>query len=282
MNNNIKKYSTEEFKLMKNACQLTARILDELVAYVRPGVNTLELDEICHELMLANGAKPACLGYRGYPKTICTSINAVVCHGIPDKNQILKDGDIVNIDVTCILDGWYGDSSRMYYVGKPPKYAQLLCDRTYECLEKAIAVVKPGATLGCIGEAIQSCAEGYGYSVVRDYCGHGVGQEFHLEPHILHYGKKNTSTILEEGMIFTIEPMINLGVKETETMKDEWTVLTKDRKLSAQFEHCLGVTADGCEVFTYSPLGLDKPSYDLKKLPQHQELWDKFKKRFNK
>jgi methionyl aminopeptidase len=265
MNNNIKLYSKEDFEKMQKACDLTSHILDELAYFVKPGISTEDIDKFCSKMIHEAGAKPACLGYRGYPKTVCTSVNSVVCHGIPSEKEILRDGDIINIDVTVIVDGWYGDSSRMFYVGKVQNFAKLLCERTYECLEKAIQIVRPGITLGCIGETIQKCAEGYGYSVVRDYCGHGVGQEFHLPPYVMHHGEANTGEVIKEGMIFTIEPMINIGCKEVDVMKDEWTVLTKDRKLSAQFEHCIGVTSDGCIVFTKSKIGFDKPPYNIKK-----------------
>jgi methionyl aminopeptidase len=263
MNSNIKKYTNDEFQKMQKACDLTSYILDELAFFVKEGISTEDIDIFCSKIIREHGAEPACLGYRGYPKTVCTSVNSVVCHGIPSKSEILKNGDIINIDVTVILDGWYGDSSRMFYVGKVQKFAQLLCERTYECLEKAISIVKPGITLGCIGQTIQKHAESYGYSVVRDYCGHGVGQEFHLPPYVMHHGKSNTGAKIEEGMIFTIEPMINLGSKEVETLKDGWTVLTKDRKLSAQFEHCIGVTSEGCIVFTKSKKGFDRPPYKI-------------------
>ena len=260
---NVRLYNQDEFDSMQKACDLTSHILDEMASAVKPGVSTLELDNICHKMIIDAGAKPACLGYGTppYPKTICTSINNVVCHGIPSADEILQVGDIINIDVTAIVDGWYGDSSRMYYVGKVQKYAQLLCERTYECLMKAIEIVRPGATLGCIGHTIQKCAEDYGYSVVRNYCGHGVAQEFHMTPHVRHDGKPNTGLVLEEGMIFTIEPMINLGDKEVMTLKDQWTVVTKDHKLSAQFEHCIGVTKDSCIIFTQSKKGFNKPPY---------------------
>ncbi len=262
---NIVKYTKDEFNKMQKACDLTSHILDEVAYLIKPGISTEDINQFCMKIIEKNGAKSACIGYRGYPKAICTSVNSVVCHGIPSEKEILKEGDIINVDVTVIVDGWYGDSSRMYYVGKVPKFAQLLCDRTYECLEDAIKIVKPGITIGCIGEIIQKKAELYGYSIVRDYCGHGIGREFHLPPHIMHHGKANTGMKIEEGMIFTIEPMINLGKKEVETMKDEWTVLTKDRKISAQFEHCIGVTNDGCIIFTKSKIGFDKPPYNLSK-----------------
>ncbi len=270
-NKNIIIYDDEDFAKMQNACRLTSRILDQLAHYVVPGVSTESLDKLCANLMEKNGAKPACLMYPGpvcpYPKTICTSINNVVCHGIPSEKAILKEGDIVNIDVTVILDGWYGDSSRMFYVGKKiPNHAIKLCEKTYESLMLAIEEVRPGKTMGDIGHAIQTCVESAGYSVVEGYCGHGVGEKFHIEPHVFHHGKPNSGVILEEGMIFTIEPMINLGNKETKQLSDGWTVVTKDSKPSAQFEHTVGVTKDGCVIFTKSEIGFDKPFYDLSKL----------------
>ncbi len=270
---NIRIYTKEEFEKMQNACRLTSRILDQLAYYVKAGITTDFLDKLCYDLIIKNGAKPACLGYPGpvtpYPKTICTSINHIVCHGIPSEKDVLKKGDVLNIDVTVILDGWYGDSSRMYYVGSEkdiPNYAKKLCDKTYESLELAIAQAKPGKTLGDIGHAIQSCVESAGYSVVEGYCGHGVGEKFHMEPHVFHHGDAGKGLVLEEGMIFTIEPMINLGKKETSSLKDGWTVITKDNKISAQFEHTVGITSDGCVIFTKSEIGFDKPMYDLSKL----------------
>jgi methionyl aminopeptidase len=276
-NKNIRLYNSEEFEKMQNACRLTSRILDQLAYYVKPGVSTEFLDKLCHDLIIKNGAKAACLGYPGpvtpYTKTICTSINNVVCHGIPNEKDILKEGDIVNIDVTCILDGWYGDSSRMYYVGKKiPSFAQKLCEKTYESLMLAIEQAKPGKTLGDIGHVIQNCVESVGYSVVEGYCGHGVGQKFHMEPHVFHHGNAGKGLVLEPGMIFTIEPMINLGKKETVSLKDGWTVVTKDSKLSAQFEHTVGITENGCVIFTKSEIGFDKPFYDLSKLTVTDKL----------
>ena len=278
---NVRLYTAAEFEKMQNACRLTSRILDQLAYYVKPGVSTEYLDKLCHDWIINNGAKPACLGYPGpvipYPKTICTSINSVVCHGIPSEKDILKEGDIINIDVTVILDGWYGDSSRMYYVGndivkKIPTFAQKLCDKTYESLMLAIEQAKPGKTMGDIGHAIQSCVEPAGYSVVEGYCGHGVGEKFHTEPHVFHHGNAGEGLVLEEGMIFTIEPMINLGKKDTVSLKDGWTVITKDSKLSAQFEHTVGITHNGCVIFTQSEIGFDKPFYDLSRLTVTDKL----------
>ena len=216
------------------------------------------LNTICHDFIIAHGAVPAPLNYRGFPKSICTSINHVVCHGIPGDKTLLE-GDIVNIDVTPILDGWYGDSSRMYYAGKVGVKARKLCEVTYESLMRAIKLVKPGCTLGDIGHAIQTYAESNRFSVVRDFCGHGLGRVFHEAPNVMHYGKAGQGLVLKEGMFFTIEPMINAGRFETKILSDGWTAVTKDKSLSAQFEHSIGVTADGCEIFTLSPAGLDFP-----------------------
>ena len=236
-------------------------LLDYITNYVKPGVTTNELNDLCHKKIIENNAIPAPLNYKGFPKSICTSINHVVCHGIPSDKK-LKDGDIINIDVTVIVDGWHGDTSRMYYVGNMKKSlkAKLLTQVTYDCMMLGINQVKPGARLGDIGYAIQNYAEKKGYSVVRDYCGHGIGKVFHDDPNVMHYGKKNTGLELQEGMFFTIEPMINIGSAQTILNKqDGWTVTTKDKSLSAQFEHTIGVTKDGYEIFTKSPKSLDFP-----------------------
>ncbi len=257
-------HSEEEFKKMRAAGLLAAEILDFITDFVKIGVTTETLNKLCHEKIIASGAIPAPLNYRGFPKSICTSVNHVVCHGIPSEKE-LKDGDIVNIDVTVILNGWYGDSSRMYYVGEPSIKAKRLCQITYDAMMLGIEQVKPGNTLGDIGNAIQTFAEKNGFSVVRDYCGHGIGKIFHTEPSVLHYGKKGTGTVLQEGMFFTVEPMINAGKYETILSKhDGWTVTTRDKSLSAQFEHTVGVTKDGVEIFTFSPKGLDFPPYKIK------------------
>jgi methionyl aminopeptidase len=225
-------------------------------------VSTDELDRLCAEFVADHGAVSAPLNYRGFPKSICTSVNHVVCHGIPSPDKILKEGDIMNIDVTPIVDGWYGDSSRMYYVGEPKVKARRLVETTYECLMRGIKVVKPGATLGDIGHVIQSYAEGLKYSVVRDFCGHGVGRVFHQAPNVMHYGRPGQGLALQAGMIFTIEPMINTGRHDTKILADNWTAVTKDKSLSAQFEHTIGVTKDGCEIFTLSPKGWHCPPYE--------------------
>ncbi len=254
------RHTAADFEGMRAAGRLAAETLDYITPFVQPGVETQELDRLIAEFVLARGGVNAPLGYRGYPKSCCISINHVVCHGIPGE-KTLKDGDILNIDVTPILDGWYGDSSRMYTVGKPSVAAKRLIEVTYECLMRGIAVVRPGARLGDIGAVIQDYAESHRFSVVRDFCGHGLGRTFHAEPNVMHYGRRGTGMVLEEGMFFTIEPMINLGGPDTKTLADNWTAVTRDRKLSAQFEHSIGVTADGCEIFTLSPKGYTQPPY---------------------
>ncbi len=254
----IRLYAAEDFAGMRKASQLTARCLDELAALVKPGVTTSALDRFVFEFGMDNGALPATLGYRGYKYSVCTSLNHVVCHGMPDDKP-LREGDIVNIDVTYILDGWYGDSSRMYPVGQIKRAAERLLEVTHECLMRGIAAVRPGARIGAIGEAIQTYAEAQRCSVVRDFCGHGVGKIFHDTPNILHYGRADEGPEMREGMIFTIEPMINLGKPHVKVLADGWTAVTRDRSLSAQYEHAVGVTATGCEIFTLSPGGLDRP-----------------------
>lgn len=254
----IRLYGPEDFAGMRKACQLTARCLDELVPMVKPGVTTDAIDRFVFEFGMDNGALPATLNYRGYTKSVCTSINHVVCHGIPNDKP-LREGDIVNIDVTYVLDGWHGDSSRMYPVGEIKRAAERLLEVTYECLMRGIAAVRPGARTGAIGEAIQTYAEAERCSVVRDFCGHGVGRLFHDSPNILHYGRANEGPELKEGMIFTIEPMINLGRPHVKVLADGWTAVTRDRSLTAQYEHAVGVTATGCEIFTLSPAGFDRP-----------------------
>jgi len=254
----IRLYKQSDFEGMRKASQLTARCLDELVDIVKPGVTTNEIDRFVFEFGMDNGALPATLNYRGYTKSTCTSINHVVCHGIPDDKP-LREGDIVNIDVTYVLDGWHGDSSRMYPVGKIKRAAERLLEVTHKCLMLGIAEVKPGARIGAIGAAIQSYAEAERCSVVRDFCGHGVGRIFHDAPNILHYGKRDEGPEMRPGMIFTIEPMINLGKPHVKVLADGWTAVTRDRSLTAQYEHAVGVTETGCEIFTLSPAGLDRP-----------------------
>ena len=256
----IKVHGASAFAGMRKAGRLTAEALDMLTAHVRPGVSTDDLDRLVFDFAVAHGAYPAPLDYRGYRKSICTSLNHVVCHGLPDRKP-LRDGDILNIDVTLIVEGWHGDSSRMFLVGEVPRKAQRLVEVTHEALLRGIAVVREGATTGDIGAAIQDYAEAERCSVVRDFCGHGLGRLFHDEPNILHYGRRGEGITLKAGMFFTIEPMINLGRPHVKILSDGWTAVTRDRSLSAQFEHTLGVTPDGCEVFTYSPAGLHVPPY---------------------
>lgn len=259
--NKIIIHDEESFLKMRAAGCLAAKILDFITNFVEVGVTTDHLNLLCHNKILENDAIPAPLNYKGFPKSICTSVNHVVCHGIPSE-KILQNGDILNIDVTVILDGWYGDSSRMYYVGEPAIKAKRLCKVTFDAMMLGIDQVRPGAHLGDIGNAIQTYAEKNGFSVVRDYCGHGIGKVFHTEPSVLHYGKRDSGLVLEEGMFFTIEPMINAGRYETILSKhDGWTVTTRDKSLSAQFEHTVGVTRDGVEIFTSSPEGLEFPPY---------------------
>ena len=259
----VKLHGAPHFAAMRKAGRLAAEALDMIAPHVRTGVATAELDRICHDFIVAHGAIPAPLGYRGFPKSICTSVNHVVCHGIPGDKR-LAEGDIVNIDVTVIVDGWHGDTSRMFYVGDVGVKARRLCDVTYEAMMAGVAAVKPGATLGDIGRAIQSHAEGHRFSVVRDFCGHGLGRVFHDAPSVLHYHDRSNALQklqLRPGMFFTIEPMINAGDWRVKILGDGWTAVTRDKSLSAQFEHSVGVTADGVEIFTASPAGLHRPPY---------------------
>ncbi len=254
----IKRHGPEGFAGMRRAGRLAAECLDMLVAEVKPGVSTERLDDLAREFTLDHGGLPACLFYRGYGKTVCTSLNHVVCHGIPGPRP-LRDGDVLNVDVTVIVDGWHGDHSRMYGAGAVSPKAQRLVDVTYEALARGIAAVRPGATTGDIGHAIQRYAEANRCGVVREFCGHGVGQVFHDAPNILHYGQPGQGEVLAPGMFFTIEPMINLGKPGVKVLADGWTAVTRDKSLSAQAEHSVGVTEDGCEVFTLSPAGLFQP-----------------------
>ncbi|MDZ5761457.1 type I methionyl aminopeptidase [Lyticum sinuosum] len=248
--NNIPVYNSESFFEMRKAGALASHILNYITPYVVPGVDTEYLDKLCYNEIIRHNALPAPLGYKGYPKSICTSINHVICHGIPSKDMILKEGDIVNIDVTVILNGWYGDTSRMFLVGdKILPNAKMLCKVTYEAMMLAIESVKPGLNLSEVGRIINDHANENGYSVVRDFCGHGIGRIFHDEPQVLHYKNKG-NIILEEGMFFTIEPMINEGSWQSSILSDGWTAVTKDRSLSAQWEHTIGVTSNGYEIFT--------------------------------
>ena len=254
----IKLHGPEAFAGMRRAGALTAEVLDLLVPQVYPGVTTQALDDFVFGFAMDHGAYPAPLDYRGYRKSICTSINHVVCHGIPDSKP-LREGDIVNIDVTLIVDGWHGDASRMYSVGAINRRAQRLIDVTYECLLRGIDAIAPGRHAGDIGAAIQTLAEAERCSVVRDFCGHGLGRLFHDEPNILHYGRRGEGVELKPGMFFTVEPMINLGRAHVKILGDGWTAVTRDRSLSAQFEHTIGITTAGVEIFTRSPRGLDRP-----------------------
>ena len=263
----IRLHGPDDFAGMRKAGGLAAAALDMLVAHVRPGVRTEELDDLVYDFAISHGAIPAPLNYRGFPRSICTSVNHVVCHGIPGPKP-LKEGDIVNIDVTLIVDGWHGDTSRMYPVGEISRRAERLIEVTYQSLMRGIAAVKPGHTTGHIGAAIQQYAEAERCSVVRDFCGHGLGRLFHDRPNILHYGEAGDGPELKPGMFFTIEPMINLGRPHVKVLPDGWTAVTRDRELSAQFEHTIGVTADGCEIFTLSPAGLHCPPYEVR-IAQH-------------
>ena len=255
-------HDEEAFAHMRKAGRLAAEVLDFITPHVIPGVTTEELDTLCADFTRDHGGISAPLGYRGYPKSTCISVNHVVCHGIPDGKR-LCEGDIVNIDITTKLDGWHGDTSRMFLVGeKIGVKARKLVDVTYECLMKGIEVVKPGATLGDVGAVIQKHAEDAGFSVVRDFCGHGTGKVFHCQPSVLHFGKAGTGVVLKKGMIFTIEPMINAGKYDVKVLQSNgWTAVTRDRSLSAQFEHTLGVTDTGAEIFTLSPKGYTRPPY---------------------
>jgi methionyl aminopeptidase len=256
----IKLHNASDFEGMRRAGRLTAEALDLITPLVVPGAATEAINKAVVEFARDHGAVPAPLNYRGYSKAICTSVNHVVCHGIPGPTP-LREGDIVNIDVTLILDGWYGDSSRMYNVGEVSRKAERLVEVTYECLMRGIQAVRPGAFLGDIGHAIQTYAEVERCSVVRDFCGHGLGRAFHDHPNVLHYGRKGEGVMLQEGMFFTIEPMINLGKHHVKVLSDGWTAVTRDRSLSAQFEHSIGVTKAGCEIFTLSPRGFAQPPY---------------------
>lgn len=254
----IKVHQAEAFAGMRKAGQVAAGCLDMLAGEVREGVTTGRLDDLARQYLFDHGAIPACVFYRGYRHTICTSLNHVVCHGIPGE-RVLRGGDILNIDVTAIVDGWHGDTSRMYAAGEPSRKARRLMDVTYESLMRGLAAIKPGATLGDLGHAIQSYAEAERCSVVREFCGHGLGRVFHDAPNILHFGKPGQGEQLKPGMLFTVEPMLNVGGASVKILGDGWTAVTKDKSLSAQYEHSVGVTEDGVEIFTASPAGLDTP-----------------------
>jgi methionyl aminopeptidase len=256
----IRIYEAADFEGMQAAGHCAARILDEVAELVTPGVTTGALDDFIRNRVEELGAKSATIGYRGYQHASCISVNHVVCHGIP-SDKVVKDGDILNIDVTVILDGWFGDTSRMYVAGNLSRKAERLIQVTHDALMIGIEQVKPGNTFGDIGHAIQKYVEGHRMSVVRDFCGHGLGRVFHAPPNVLHYGRKGSGAALEEGMFFTIEPMVNLGRPETKVLSDDWTAVTRDKSLSAQFEHSVGVTADGCEIFTLSPANRFHPTW---------------------
>ena len=259
-NRRIVIHSPADFAGMRDAGRLAAETLDMITAHVRPGQSTAELDRLCHDYMVERGGVPATLGYRGYQHSSCTSINHVVCHGIPGDRRLM-DGDVLNVDVTVVLNGWHGDTSRMYVAGQASTKAMKLIDVTYQALMRGVAAVKPGATLGDVGHAIQSFVEAHRFSVVRDFCGHGIGRKFHEAPNVLHFGRAGEGPRLRPGMFFTIEPMVNAGRPEVKILEDGWTAVTRDRSLSAQFEHMVGVTETGVEVFTYSPTGLFHPPY---------------------
>lgn len=270
----IRLHDPQDFAGMRKAGQVAARILDDIAAHVFVGQHTGEIDRQIEAMVHAHGAQSATIGYRGYRHASCISLNHVVCHGIPGSvtptgrsepqrsDDTLRDGDILNIDVTVIVDGWFGDTSRMYVAGKPKPFALRLIEVTHAALMKGIAMVRPGNTFGDIGHAIQSYVEGQRMAVVRDFCGHGLGRVFHAPPNVLHYGRPGREAVLEEGMFFTIEPMVNLGRPETKILADEWTAITRDKSLSAQFEHSIGVTASGCEIFTLSPAGRFHPTWE--------------------
>ncbi len=259
----IKIHTKENFQAMREAGRLAAETLDFITPKIKPGISTDDLNNECHNFIIKNGAIPAPLNYKGFPKSICTSVNHVICHGIPSEQKILNNGDILNIDVTVILNGWHGDTSRMFFVGdKISTKAKKLISTTYEAMMKGIETVKPGNRFGHIGHVIQSFAENKRYSVVRDFCGHGLGEVFHDAPNVMHFGSPEDGAEFQQGMFFTIEPMINIGSHEVLLLKDGWTAVTRDRQLSAQFEHSLGVTENGYEIFTQSPKGWHCPPYD--------------------
>ena len=260
---NIPINKKEDFVKMRESGRLAAHVLDQLDTLIVPGISTLEINNFCHDLILKNKAIPAPLNYKGFPKSICTSVNHVVCHGIPSENKILKDGDIVNVDVTVILNDWFGDSSRMYVAGKTNKKNFSLLKTTYECLLIGIKMAKPGNHLGDIGYSIQKYAEEKNYSVVRDFCGHGIGKEFHTAPSVLHFGNAGEGPELLPGMFFTIEPMINIGDWKIKVLQDGWTAVTRDKSLSAQFEHTIGITEAGNEIFTLSKNNTDFPIKEI-------------------
>jgi len=252
-------YSLENFNGIRKAGELAAKILDKLQNLIKPGISTEEINVYCHNMIIEHNAIPAPLNYKGFPKSICTSVNHVVCHGIPNKDKILQNGDIINVDVTVILDGWHGDSSRMFAAGKINQKIENLLKTTYECLLIGIENAKPGQYLGDVGYEIQKYAESKNYSVVRDFCGHGIGKQFHTPPSVLHYGNLGEGPLIKPGMFFTIEPMINIGNWPIKILNDGWTAVTKDKSLSSQFEHTIGITNNGNEIFTLSQNNSDFP-----------------------
>ena len=254
-------YHLKDFDGLRKAGRLAAEVLDFITPFVKPGISTGELDDKMDAFIVEHGGRTACRGYHGYPKCTCISPNHVICHGIPSYDKILQKGDIINIDVTVIVNGWYGDTSRMYYVGKPSIKAKRLVETTYATMMAGINAVKPGGFLGDVGAIMEETAFKEGFTTVHDYCGHGIGRVFHGAPNVLNYGKRGTGVKLVPGMVFTVEPMVNTGSKDTITLQDGWTTVTRDRGLSAQFEHTLGVTEDGIEIFTLSPKGYTFPPY---------------------
>ena len=254
-------YPLSDFEGLRRAGRLAAETLDYITDYVVPGVSTEALDNLLEKFMRDGGGIPANIGYHGFPKASCISPNHVICHGIPSPDKILQSGDIINIDITVIVDGWHGDTSRMYYVGKPSVQARRLVETTYDTMMAGIRAARPGATLGDLGYAMETEAMKKGYSVVEDYCGHGIGRVYHSLPNVLNYGIPGEGLHLQPGLVFTVEPMVNVGGPETRTLADGWTVVTRDRTLSAQFEHTIGITPDGYEIFTLSPKGYTKPPY---------------------
>lgn len=258
-NQDIPIYSKKDFEGMRIAGSLAAKVLDKLKTLIKPGISTLEINDFCHRMIIDNNATPAPLNYKGFPKSVCTSVNHVVCHGIPSQNKILQNGDIINIDITVILDGWHGDSSRMFVAGNINKKIYSLIETTYKCLLIGIKNALPGKNLGDIGFEIQKYAEKKNYSIVRDFCGHGIGKVFHTPPSVLHYGNLGEGPKLKPGMFFTIEPMINIGDWRIKILNDGWTAVTKDKSLSAQFEHTIGITETGNEIFTLSHNNSDFP-----------------------
>jgi methionyl aminopeptidase len=259
-NRRITIHGPADFAGMRAAGRLAAETLDVVTPHVVPGVTTDSIDRLIHDYVVSRGATPATLGYRGYSRSCCVSINNVVCHGIPGDRRLV-DGDILNVDVTVVLDGWHGDTSRMFVAGRASTKARLLMDVTYEAMMRGIRAIRPGATLGDVGHAIQTWVERNRFSVVRDFCGHGIGRKFHEPPNVLHFGRPGEGVVLRPGMFFTVEPMVNAGRAEVKVLSDGWTAVTRDRSLSAQFEHMVGVTDDGMEIFTLSPKGLHKPPY---------------------